>query len=446
MSTTDTIYATSTAPARSGVAVLRISGSQSLACLKQLARIEHVKIRHAHYASFFDPKTEELIDKGLAIFFAAPHSFTGEDVVELQVHGSLAVLSQIGEALSQMPSLRAAEAGEFTRRAFLNGKMDLLEAEGLMDLIDSETREQKSQALRQMQGELSGFFEALRTNIIRCLAHLEAYIDFPDEEIPESVLAELDGQINAVAQMIRTALDDGRRGQRVRDGISIAILGAPNVGKSSLLNRIAQRDVAIVSHRAGTTRDAIEVHLDIAGYPVILVDTAGIRDSDDEIEREGIRRAKARAEQADITLVLFDASSWPNPDAMSLSLLSAQSIAVVNKSDLLGSKKNQTHPQIAHPVFIAAQDGQGVDRLMELLRERIIQEFSAQNGSFITRERHRAMLQSSLTHLQKSLQPLPLELRCEELRLSAQYVGKITGKIQVDDVLDVIFSSFCIGK
>ena len=264
--------------------------------------------------------------------------------------------------------------------------------------------------------------------------------------VPESVLAELDGQIKDVAQMIQTALDDGRRGQRMRDGISIAILGAPNVGKSSLLNRIAQRDVAIVSHRAGTTRDAIEVHLDIAGYPVILVDTAGIRDSDDEIEQEGIRRAKARAEQADITLVLFDGSNWPNPDAMTLSLLSPQSIAVINKSDLLGNTRQETHPQIANPVFIAAQDGQGVDTLMALLRERIIQEFSLQNGSFITRERHRAMLQSSLTHLQKSLNPLPLELRCEELRLSAQYVGKITGKIQVDDVLDVIFSSFCIGK
>ena len=265
----------------------------------------------------------EIIDKGLAMYFPAPHSFTGEDVVELHIHGSLAVIRELLEVLSSMDGLRHAEPGEFSRRAFINNKMDLMEAEGLADLIDAETATQKTQAMRQFEGEMSGYYEKLRERIIHSLAHLEAYIDFPDEEIPDSVLTELTGEIQSLQSLIAAALGDRHRGERLRDGISVVILGAPNAGKSSLLNALSKKDAAIVSARAGTTRDLIEVHLDIAGFPAVLVDTAGIRDTADDIEEEGVRRALARAEAADIKMVLFDARCvYPQLDPQkSLSLM-----------------------------------------------------------------------------------------------------------------------------
>jgi tRNA modification GTPase len=450
----NTIFALATAPGKSGVAVLRVSGTHALQALKTLCRLESVTARSAHYASFFHPATGELIDKGIALFFKGPHSFTGEDVAELQVHGGLAVMRDLLSALSGMKGLRAADAGEFTRRAFLNHKMDLMEAEGLADLIEAETQAQKSQAMRQMQGEFSDFYEQLRTRIIKALAHLEAYIDFPDEDIPESVLFELTSDISHLQSSIEEALQDERSGERVRDGISIAILGAPNVGKSSLLNVIAKRDVAIVSSRAGTTRDVIEVHLDIAGYPVVLVDTAGIRESRDEIEAEGIRRALERAANADIKLVMFDGGQWPSAESGSTSLVDEASFVVVNKCDLLKDKGRESNPfsgPLANPLnkkplFISTSTGEGVDTLLAAIRQRIVERFSFSGGSFITRARHRALLTEASQYLEKSKQDLPLELKCEELRQAAQAVGKITGKIQVDDVLDVIFKSFCIGK
>jgi tRNA modification GTPase len=446
MTNNDTIFALATAPGKSGVAVVRVSGSHARHALKILCALESVTPRSAHYASFFHPATAELIDKGIALFFKGPHSFTGEDVAELQVHGSLAVIRELLAALSAIKGLRAADAGEFTRRAFLNHKMDLMEAEGLADLIDAETQAQKSQALRQMQGEHSHFYEQLRTRIIKALAHLEAYIDFPDEDIPESVLFELTSDISHLQTIITDALQDERSGERVRDGISIAILGAPNVGKSSLLNAIAKRDVAIVSNRAGTTRDAIEVHLDMAGYPVVLVDTAGIRDSNDDIEAEGIRRAMARAESADIKLVLFDGGQWPSVDSSSNALVDDASFVVINKSDLLKSKGREAGPFANPPLFISTATGEGVDGLLAAIKGRIIEQFSSSSGSFITRARHRALLAEAGQYLEKSKQDLALELKCEELRQAAQAIGKITGKIQVDDVLDIIFKSFCIGK
>jgi tRNA modification GTPase len=446
MSRTDTIFALATPPAKSGVAVIRLSGPLALTTLMGLCKLPSIESRHAHYASFYHPVTGELIDHGVAIFFKGPNSFTGEDVVELQLHGSIAVIDELNQILGAMPDLRPAGPGEFTHRAFLHGKMDLMEAEGLADLIDAQTSHQKSQALRQMEGELSGFYNELRTDIIRCLAHLEAYIDFPDEDIPEEVLTGLNEAINSVMAQITHTLADANRGQRLRDGITIAILGAPNVGKSSLLNRIAKRDAAIVSHRAGTTRDIIEIHLDIAGYAVTLIDTAGIHESSDDIEQEGIRRALERAGQADIKLVLFDGGNWPALDEQSKALMTGNSIAVINKCDLITKAERISNDAIATPLFISTQTGEGVDALLVQLQTHIIGYFSQGEGSFITRQRHRSLLASSLQSLEKAKTPLPLELKCEELRLAAQSIGEITGKIQVDDVLDVIFSSFCIGK
>jgi len=439
MSSADTIFALATPPGKSGVSVLRLSGSHALAALKQLTRLTDITPRHAHFVSFHDPESKLIIDRGLGLYFQAPHSFTSEDVVELQLHGSLAVIRQMLGILGAMDGLRPAEPGEFTRRAFINGKMDLMEAEGLADLIDAETTEQKSQAMRQMQGELSVFYEDLRTRIIKSLAHLEAYIDFPDEEIPDAVLAQLEDEIVSLQTIIREGLHDNNRGERLRDGINVVILGAPNAGKSSLLNTLARRDAAIVSHKAGTTRDAIEIHMDICGYPVVLVDTAGLRDSDEDIEAEGIRRARARAEAADIKLVLFDGSKWPEMDEASRGLIDEKSITLVTKCD---TAKHADTGELR----ISTKTGEGIEELLKTLEGRIVGFFGCGQAPFITRNRHRAQLIQAFDYLEKSKYQPALELKCEELRLAAQAVGKITGKIQVDDVLDVVFSSFCIGK
>ncbi len=427
----NTIFALATPLGKSGVAVVRISGKAALPTLQELTGKKEWHPNQLHYCKL------STIDHGMAVYFAAPKSFTGEDVVELHVHGSLAVIRELLGALERFPDLRPAERGEFTRRAFLNGKMDMLEVEGLADLIEAETTVQKSQAMRQMQGEMSSFYERLRAEIITTLAHLEAYIDFPDEEIPESVLHGLDAEVRGVMQTIAGTLAQHANGERIREGISIVILGAPNAGKSSLLNALARRDAAIVSHHAGTTRDLVEVHLDIAGYPVILVDTAGLRASDNDIEMEGIRRARARAENADIKLVLFDSTS--EPDAESLALIDEGAITVATKQDIAPSKAPHT------TMALSTQTGEGIEELLKLLESRIIERFSGE-GALITRSRHRGLLQQAHTQCERFFAVNELELKCEELRRAAQFIGKITGKIAVDDVLDVVFSQFCIGK
>lgn len=439
MSSADTIFALATPPGKSGVAILRLSGTRSLTALQRLTGQLAFMPRYAHYVTF--QACGNVIDTGLALYFKGPHSFTGEDVAECHVHGSLAVIREMLAALGDINGLRSADPGEFTRRAFANGKIDLIEAEGMADLIEAETSQQKAQALSQMQGILSGYYEELRGSVTRCLALLEAYIDFPDEDIPDSVLSALENDIKALQVDIAAVLDDQRRGERLRAGITVVILGAPNVGKSSLLNAIARRDVAIVSYKAGTTRDTIETHLDIAGYPVVLVDTAGLRESGDEIEAEGIRRALARAGDSDLKLVLFDGAQWPKKDAASAALVDGQSLEVVSKCDLLDDSRRE-----ANRIYISTRTGEGIDQLLQVIEQRIIMLFASQPSPFITQSRHRALLCEAAQFINKSLKNESLELRCEELRQAAQAIGKITGKIQVDDVLDVIFKRFCIGK
>ncbi len=440
MSGKNTIFAVATGGGKSGVAIVRISGQQALAALSSLCDASPVP-NVAAYTAFHTP-ANELIDRGLYLYFKAPRSFTGEDVVELHVHGSQGVLRELLDTLAGLDGLRPAEPGEFTRRAFLNGKMDLVEAEGLADLIDAETAQQKKQALRQMQGEMSRYFQTLRERIIHCLALLEAYIDFPDEEIPESVLVELQRDIATLQTTLAEALSDHKRGERLRDGIHAVIIGAPNAGKSSLMNALARRDVAIVSHRAGTTRDVIEAHMDIAGFPLILTDTAGIRESDDDIEQEGVRRALARAEDADIKLLVFDGEKLPDIDTTTRAQIDEHAIVIFNKSDLATSPKNPLPGSLA----ISTKTGEGIDLLVQTLEQYLTTFFASHTAPVITRARHRALLNECQRHLARFDPNAPLELACEELRLAAQAVGKITGKIQVDDVLDVVFSRFCIGK
>lgn len=437
-----TIFAPATAHGRAGIAVVRISGPKVRAALMALG-CPLPSARMATLATFAQKGVA--IDRGLVLWFPAPHSFTGEDMAELHVHGSRAVLQALARALGGMDGLCMAEPGEFARRAFLNGKLDLAEVEGIADLVDAETEVQRMQALRVLQGEASARYEALRKQAVHALAHLEAAIDFSDEDIPPTLFATVNAEVQSLAKHVAELLGD-RRGQRIREGISIVILGAPNAGKSSLLNALARREAAIVSHTAGTTRDLIEVHLDIAGFACVLVDTAGLRDSTDPVEQEGIRRARARAASADIKLLLFDGARLPALDTQTQALADANALVIISKADALSAPSPVSVAGLT-PLPVSVQRGEGLDALLATLEARLRASLDMAGAApLITRERHREALTQALGHLQRFLQGLPIELACEELRLAAQQLGKITGKISVDELLDAIFREFCIGK
>ena len=380
-----------------------------------------------------------MLDDGLVLWFPAPRSATGEDVAELHLHGSRAVLAAVMQALARL-GLRLAEPGEFTRRAFLNGKLDLLQAEAVADLAAAETEAQRRQAMRQLGGELGDVYRGWRDRLTRILAHLEAAIDFPDEDLPPEIEDRILGETEELVAEIERHLADGHRGERLRDGIDVAILGPPNAGKSSLLNRIARRDVAITSPVPGTTRDVIEVAIDLGGYPVLLADTAGLRDSADAIEQEGKRRAVQRAEQAEIRLFVFDATH-PADAAGASAWLGADTILVANKIDLVPAAG--TDLSAALPV--SALTGEGIDRLLTVLGERVAQTYRIE-APVLTRARHRQALEEAAASLRRSFSAALPELRAEDLRLALRSLGRITGAVDVEDLLDVIFRDFCIGK
>jgi tRNA modification GTPase len=437
----DTIYALSSAPGKAGVAVVRVSGEKAgVAFLKLTGKKALPSPRELRLATL--KSGGKIIDKAMAVYFKAPCSFTGEEVVEFHVHGGRAVVAALCAALSGF-GLRMAEPGEFTRRATLNGKLDLTEAEGLADLIAAETEAQRAQALKQMGGALSKIYEGWRENLLRILAHAEADIDFPDEDLPPHLLEARIKEIGKLADEIEAHLNDARRGERLREGFSIAILGAPNAGKSSLINALARREAAIVSARAGTTRDVVEVHLDLGGYPVILADTAGLREASDEVEVEGIRRALARGGEADLKIVLFDASTAP--DKKSLDLLDEKSIAVASKTD--SAKASSAHGKF---LPISAKTGQGIPELLNAITQHL-KTWTEENPSPpLTRERHREALTHALQCLKRAgegvKQKEAYEIVAEELRAAAMALGRITGRVDIEDVLDVIFKDFCIGK
>lgn len=442
---TDTIYALSSAPGKAGVSVVRVSGPGAFDSFKTLSRKAEFEPRRALFVTLTDPESQTLIDRALAIAFLAPSSFTGENVVEYQLHGSPAVLSSLLTALSRFSGHRLAEPGEYTRRAFENGKLDLTEAEAVADLINAETEMQKRQALSQMGGALSSLYEGWRERMIRVMAYVEAVIDFPDEDIPDGQIKTMLPEIESLRADIVHHLDDGRRGERLRGGIHVAILGAPNAGKSSLINLLAQRDIAIVSAMAGTTRDVVEAHLDIAGYPVVIADTAGLRDIADpseghgSVETEGIRRALARAEQADIRVLLFDGTQ--PPDSATLALAGESSLLVCNKADRDGFSVH------ADAIALSTKTGQNLDALLRALEDRIESSYArSRETPSLTRARHRAALEESLACLEAAGDADLPELMAEEMRMAARAIGRITGRVDVEDLLDVIFRDFCIGK
>lgn len=443
-----TIYALSTVLGKSGVAVIRVSGTGALKIISAMTDLNPaaVKPRYAHFIKLRHSVSEELLDKCLLLYFKAPHSFTGEDVIELHTHGSRAVIAAVMDSLAQIDGYRLAEPGEFSKRAFYNGKMDLTEAEGLADLIDAETAEQQKYAVRQMDGGLKDLYEGWRETLVGILAHLEAYIDFPDEDIPQDIVSGMQNTVFKLIEDVKKHLRDDTVGERLREGFRVAIIGAPNAGKSSLLNQIARREAVIVSDIAGTTRDAIDIHLDLGGYPVMFTDTAGLRETAEEIERKGIAVAHDKARQADLVIYLFDASKDSAQDIEKYKKEFADKLLVVaNKRDKLSSEQI-AGLQKSGCLVISAKQNLGTDKLLENIKEHISARFTSGSGLLISRRRYREALQNTVELLQNFGFDKEIELTAEDIRLAAREIGKITGRIEVDEILDKIFGSFCIGK
>jgi tRNA modification GTPase len=443
--TVGTIFALASAPGRAGVAVMRLSGAAARTALERIAGGVPPP-RRAVRRAFVDPATAEVIDEGLVLFFPAPKSFTGEDVAEFHLHGSRAVVAALMAVLAAMPGLRLAEPGEFTRRAFEHGKLDLTAAEGVADLVAAETAAQRRQAIRQLGGALGRLYEDWRSRLLRALAYIEAEIDFPDEGLPDGLWQEVRGTATALRSEIAAHLADGHRGERLRDGVSVAIIGPPNVGKSSLMNALARRDVAITSAVAGTTRDIIEVALDLGGYPIVLADTAGLREAGDSIEEEGVRRARARAAAADLRLLVLDATN-PALD-IAAPQLDRDTIVILNKVDLEPSDGGNWADGLgAGPALrLSALTGAGMSELLARLQQEVAARFAPGDAPLITRTRHRAALEDCLKALDRFRQQPETELAAEDLRMATQALGRITGRVDVEDMLDIIFREFCIGK
>lgn len=468
----ETIYALSSAPGAAGVAVFRVSGPRAQAVVEALSGTPCPPPREAVLRSLRHAGTQ--IDRALVLSFTAPASFTGEDVVEFHTHGGRAVIHAMGEALAAQHGCRLAQPGEFTRRAFENGKLDLTEAEAIADLIAAQTAAQRVQALDQLGGGLKHLYEGWAATLTRALAYAEAAIDFSEEEIaPEELLASILPPLQRVRDALTRHLDDRRRGERLRDGVRVAILGAPNAGKSSLLNAIAGREAAIVSATPGTTRDVVEVTLDLSGYPIVLSDTAGLRDTLDEIESEGIRRALAQAEAADIQLIVIDGTAPALPEAMEALLRAdadAQRLVALNKTDLLADidgavaaitpaimSTSSVAPLPATPLPVAAATGVGLDALLAALASAVQASLgtgAAESGPALTRARHREALTTCRDALARALDQTASmggpfatpELVAEDIRLALRTLGSITGRVDVEDLLDIIFRDFCIGK
>jgi tRNA modification GTPase len=450
-----TIFALSSGRPPAAIAVVRVCGPQARAALEQLIR-RVPPPRQAALARVRDPAGGDVIDEALALWFPAPHSETGEDMAELQLHGGHAVIAAVLDALGRIEGCRPAEAGEFTRRAFENGRLDLTAVEGLADLIAAETPAQRRQAFRQLKGLIGNRAEAWRRTLIEALALVEARIDFADEgDVPEDLVRPALASAKRLRDEIAAALADGGRGERLRDGIVIAIAGPPNAGKSTLLNRLARREAAIVSPHPGTTRDVIEVHMDLGGYPATLLDTAGLRQSDDPVEREGVRRAEERAGGADLVLWVTDVSATGGAVGDKPKYATGSDIWVLtNKIDLAVDKSFESRASQSAgnppPTFvISALTGTGIDGLVAALSGHARDYFSTTEAALVTRARHRRALEETVAALDRCLAQGPSgrdELVAEELRAAATTLGRLTGRVDVEDILDVIFRDFCIGK
>ena len=442
-----TIYALSSGPGTSGIAIIRISGAETAKAIELLTRKKLPNPRVATLRKINKINTSELIDEGIILWFPAPESYTGEDMAEIQVHGSKAVIDAIHTSLSEIKNFRLAEPGEFTKLAFQNGKINLLKAESIADLISSETEIQRQQAIRVMSGKTADEFNFLRDKLLKILSYIEAKIDFPDEDLPENILEQIKKNLDEVINKIKKILDDQKVGERIREGFKIAIVGPVNAGKSSLINHFANRDVAIVSETAGTTRDVIETHLNIDGYPVIISDTAGIRESKHEIEQKGIKLSLKKAVEADLKLVVVDAKTVDFTGILK-DLLDQNAILVLNKSDLIFKDLGEELKTFDH-VLISIKENKNLDKLILKIKNNLKNKFISSEDILITRERHRQHLMQCLEHLNNFNDKNDTEdfdKAAEDLRLATRHLGMIVGKVDVEEILGSIFKDFCIGK
>ncbi len=440
-----TIFAPLTLKGLCSIYVIRISGEKSLNCLKTLG-IQKTLIPQKATLCKIKDKNNEILDEALVIYFKAPHSFTGEDVVEINLHCSNYIISKVFSILSSIENVRMAEKGEFSKRAFLNNKIDLMQAESIVDLINAETEMQHKLAINQLQGKNSNFYNNLRQKIVEILALLEAFIDFPEEDIPQDMQDEILAKISNIKIEIQNNLNDDNVGEKIRDGFHISIIGEPNAGKSTLLNYLSKRDIAIVSDIAGTTRDIIEVSLNIAGIPVILYDTAGIRETEDIIEKEGVKRAIRNANTADIKILVIDSNNL-NIDKNIIDLIDKNTIILLNKIDILKNKNiDKNIFKDAEILEISLKDKINLDKFLDILKNKLESIVSPNINTTITNERYRNELEKALEYLEFFNFDLPIEINAENIRMSADCIGRITGKINSDEILDNIFSKFCIGK
>ena len=442
-----TIYALSSGSGISGIAVIRVSGKNTKEVIKKLTGSGLPRPRVATLKKFNKNGEKNLIDEGVVLWFPAPNSYTGEDLAEFHVHGSRAVVNAMHLAISKIKNCRLAEPGEFTKKAFQNGRINLLKAESIADLISAETEIQRKQAVKIMSGKSSDRFNSWRENLLKILSHVEAKIDFPDEDLPKNIINEIQSKSNHILKEIKKTLNDQKVGERIREGFKIAIVGPPNSGKSSLLNYLSKRDVAIVSEIAGTTRDVIETHLNLDGYPVIVSDTAGIRNSKNEIEKKGIKIALKRAENADLKLVIISAKNL-DFDSVFRKLLIKNSILVVNKSDLVKGKLNSTLKKYEH-VLISIKKDLNLNKLILKIKSKLKSKFTTTEDILITRERHRQNLINCVQYLekfQKKKSTQDFDKAAEDLRMATRHLGMIVGKVDVEELLGSIFNDFCIGK
>ena len=440
------IYALSTGRGPSGIAIIRISGKDVLKICKNITKLKKIKSNEVNFCKFFDPKNGEIIDpEALLLWFPGPDSYTGEDIAELQIHGSNAIINGLLKVLSEQENCRLAEPGEFTKIAFQNNKIDLLKAESIGDLIHSETELQRKQAVKLVQGNVSNYYNDLREKIVKSLAFIEAKIDFAEEDLPEKVLQEAYKSIKEIHSEISKVIKDNKVGEKIRDGFRVSITGEVNAGKSSLLNLLSKREVAIVSDEAGTTRDVIETYLNLDGYPVILADTAGIRDSKNEIEKKGISLALGKSKESDLNIIVIDNSSKKiNKEIQGM--INKDTIILLNKSDVYDK---QNHKFDVDTVLASVKNNKNIDKLIDLIKAKLSKKFSSNNSALITRERHRVKLNNCLKEIEKFLkkdQSKDLELAAEDLRMATRHLGGIVGKVDVEEILGSIFKDFCIGK
>ena len=442
-----TIYALSSGQGIAGISVIRVSGPGTKNIIKKLTDYDLPIPRIAARRKFNKINTNELIDDGILIWFPGPNSYTGEDMAEFHLHGSKAVIDAMHYSLSKIDDCRLAEPGEFTKIAFQNGKINLLEAESISDLISSETEIQRKQAIKILSGRSSFKFNSIRERLLKILSNIEAKIDFPEDDLPDDILKNIHLETRSIKNEINKILNDQKVGERIREGFKISIVGPTNVGKSSLLNYLAKREVSIVSKIAGTTRDVIEVHLNLDGYPVIMSDTAGIRVSNDEIESKGIDLALNAAENADLNLIVLDPKSVDFREFLA-EISSDKAIFIVNKADL-GIQETSSEIKKYNPIYISVKEEKNLDKLITLIKENLKNKFISSNDIFITRQRHRFNLEECVKNLEnfeqkKSIQDF--DKAAEDLRLATRYLGMIVGKVDVEEILGSIFGDFCIGK